>query len=379
MLFSCQPYGSVSSAPSRKVSSASAARGVTVDIHCHAHIGGVDDLLAKSFDPLSEPMLRYATQATRDVNRRMMENVQDKLTSVGERLADMDRMGIDVQAISCSPFQFYYWADPETGLQAARAVNDGIAEMVARERSRFVGLATVPMQAPELAIGELNRAVGELGFRGVQISTSVQGEDLSSQRFEPFFARAAELDVLLFLHPNGFADGQRLTNHYFINIIGNPLDSTVAVSHLIFGGVLKRHQGLKICIAHGGGYLPFYASRMDHAHAVRPDCRSCIDERPSDYLRRLYFDTVVFTPEQLEYLVAQYGSDHVLMGTDYPYDMGEPDPVGLIARTKSLKAFERRALLGENAARLLKLTHGHGRSSVKRSPAARRARSAARA
>jgi aminocarboxymuconate-semialdehyde decarboxylase len=355
MLFTCQSPAiradaNVSASPRKRRS-----RELTVDIHCHAHIGGVDEILSRSFDPAYEPMLRFATARTRDVNHRMMQSVHAKLSSVPDRLLDMDRLGIDVQAISCSPFQFYYWAEAEAALHASQLVNDGIARMIASEPSRFVGLGTVPLQAPSLAVRELDRIVGELGFRGVQIATSVQGEELSADRFRPFFARAEELDALVFLHPNGYSDGQRLSRHYFINLIGNPLDSTLAISHLIFDGVLQNHPRLKICVAHGGGFLPFYASRMDHAYAWRDDCRGCIDKPPSHYLRQLYFDTVVFTPEQIEFLVRQYGSDHVVLGTDYPYDMGEQDPISLIGRTRRLKRADRAAILGGNGARLLKL------------------------
>jgi aminocarboxymuconate-semialdehyde decarboxylase len=281
--------------------------------------------------------------------------VHSKLTSVQSRLKDMDRLGIDIQALSPSPFQFYYWAEPELGLAAARLVNDGVAELVAQSPGRFVGLGTVPLQAPELAVLELDRLVRTLGLRGVEIATSVQGEELSGPRLRPFFAKAEELGILIFLHPNGFSDGRRLADHYFINIIGNPLDATIAVSHLIFSGALDAMPGLKLCIAHGGGFLPAYSGRMDHAHAARPDCRRCIQMPPSSYLKRLYFDTVVFTVAQLEYLIKEYGAEHIVLGTDYPYDMAEPDPVGLVDRVEELPAKARAAILGGNAARLLGL------------------------
>jgi aminocarboxymuconate-semialdehyde decarboxylase len=209
------------------------------------------------------------------------------------------------------------------------------------------------MQEPELAVAELDRAMRELGMRGVEICTSVAGEELSNDRFRKFFAKAEELDALIFMHPNGFSDGDRLSDHYFINVIGNPLDSTVAVSHLIFGGILDAYPNLKICVAHGGGFLPAYAGRIDHAHASREDCRQRIEERPSSYLRKLYFDTVVFTEHQLEYLVSLYGSDHIVLGTDYPYDMGMYDPVGFVDGASALTTGDKAAIVGGNAARLL--------------------------
>jgi aminocarboxymuconate-semialdehyde decarboxylase len=267
----------------------------------------------------------------------------------------MDRMGIDVQAISPAPPQFYYWAAPELGRAAARLVNDRIAEIVHDHPGRFVGLATVPLRAPEFAVTELERAVKKLGLRGVEICTNVAGAELSDERFRPFFAKAEELGILVFMHPNGFTDGRRLADHYFSNLIGNPLDSTVAVSHLIFGGVLDAYPKLKICVAHGGGYLPAYAGRMDHAHAGRSDCRLCIKKKPTSYLKRLHFDTLVFTPHQLEYLVSQYGSDRILLGTDYPYDMGMYDPLAFVESAGKLTRADREAIVGGNAVRLLKL------------------------
>ncbi len=156
------------------------------------------------------------------------------------------------------------------------------------------------------------------------------------------------------MHPSGFTEGRRLADHYFSNVIGNPLDTTVALSHLIFGGVLEAYPRLKIVAAHGGGFLPAYSGRMDHAHAARADCRRLIKRKPTSYLRKVYFDSMVFTRHQLEYLASLYGSGHILLGTDYPYDMGMADPVGFIAGAR-LGAKEKAAIMGGNAARLLKI------------------------
>src|SRR6185437_12884091 len=194
-----------------------------------------DRLAQPAFRPDYEPMLRHANEATREVNRKQQETIRGKLTTVETRLADMDKLGIDVQAISPSPPQYYYWTPPELGRETARLVNNRIAEIVAK-------------------------------------------------------------------HPDGFSEGRRLADHYFINIIGNPLDSTVAVSHLIFGGVLDAHPRLKICVAHGGGFLPGYSGRSDHGHAARPDSRTAIKKKPTSYLKKLYFDSIVFSHHQLEYL-----------------------------------------------------------------------------
>jgi aminocarboxymuconate-semialdehyde decarboxylase len=368
MLYTCGPAISRNAAVALKPTRASAAmrKHFTVDIHCHVFTPAADDIVSHAYDPASDNTASFSNEATRAVNRRQMEDIRPLLGSVERRLADMDKMGIDVQAISTAPPQFYYWAAPELGREAARLINDRIAEIVHDHPDRFVGLATVPLQAPEFAVTELERAVKKLGFRGVEICTNVAGEELSSERFRKFFAKAEALDVLVFMHPNGFTQGQRLSEHYFTNVIGNPLDSTVAVSHLIFGGVLDAYPKLKICVAHGGGFLPAYAGRMDHAHAARSDCRLCIKKKPTSYLRKLHFDTLVFTPHQLEYLVSQYGSDRILLGTDYPYDMGMYDPLAFVESATKLERVDREAIVGRNAARLLKIRTPKEKAVAKR-------------
>jgi aminocarboxymuconate-semialdehyde decarboxylase len=324
----------------------------TVDIHCHVHTQAAADLLKDVFRPELDPSYRFASERTRAVNREQGQRVAEQLVSVEKRLADMDVMGIDIQAISPAPGQTYYWAEPERCLAAARAVNDNIAGIVAGHPDRFVGMGTIPFQEPDLAVPELERMVRELGLRGLEINTNIAGEDLSSPRFAKIFAAIERLRIVVFIHPIGFTEGSRLVDHYFNNVIGNPLESTLAVGHLIFGGVLDAHPGLKVVVAHGGGYLPAYSGRLDHAASARPDCCAHIKEMPSVYLRRLHFDTLVFTRDQLEYLVRTYGADHVLLGSDYPYDMGEADPIGFV-ETARLSAAERRAILGKNAAQLL--------------------------
>ena len=352
MLFTCTPPGAL--IPGR-FPGPQRARGkwFTVDIHCHVQFDKADEMVRPFWTAERDATMRFANERTRAVQKEQMERVHVQLTSIEKRLADMDVMGIDVQAISPAPVQMYYWTEPDLGLATARAVNDNIADIVGRHPDRFVGLGTVPFQAPELAVRELERLVRSLGLRGIEISSNVAGADFSEPRFRPIFAKCEELGVVLFMHPSGFTDGRRLGDHYFSNVIGIPLESTIAVHHLIFGGVLEAYPGLKLVIAHGGGYLPGYSGRIDHAAAARPDCCEHIHEDPTVYLKRLHFDTMVFTHHQLEYLVRQYGPDHVLMGTDYPYDMGETDPIGFIEGSRALSDDERRLIFGGNAARLL--------------------------
>ena len=353
MFYSCSPGPVAAGTVQGRVPARSRSRTLTVDLHCHMYVPAAADAVADVFDIETDGLHRFSNQATREVNARQAETIHEQLVDVDRRLADMDRMGIDVQAVSPVPLQYYYGLPPELGRTAARLINDEIAAVAAAHPDRFVGLGGLPMQDSQMAVAELERVVGELGFKGIELCTNVNGEELSNERFRGVFAKAEELGALIFLHPNGFSDAARLSDHYFINVIGNPLDSTVAVAHLIFDGVLDAYPKLKICVAHGGGFLPAYSGRIDRAHAAREDCRRCIDHPPGHYLRRLYFDTVVFTEHQLEYLTGLYGSDHVVLGTDYPFDMGMDDPVGFVNGAAALTDADKRAIVGGNAASLL--------------------------
>jgi aminocarboxymuconate-semialdehyde decarboxylase len=328
-------------------------RSLVIDLHCHVLTPAADELVKPVFDPQTDPLFRFAGEATREVNRAQAGDIRDKISRIEPRLAEMDRMGIDMQALSAAPSQYYYWTEPELGRAAARLVNDNIASIAQAHPERFVGLGHLPMQEPRLALAELDRCAKDLDMRGVEICTNVAGKDLSAPEFEPVFARLEALGMVAFLHPSGFTHGERLREHYLNNVIGNPLESTIAVSHLIFGGVLERHPKLKVVVPHGGGFLGSYPFRMDHAWRARADCRVNIGKKPTDYLRRLYFDTILFEPRALGHLIELWGADHVVLGTDYPYDMGDYDPLGSIRAVKGLGAEERAAIAGGNAAKLL--------------------------
>jgi aminocarboxymuconate-semialdehyde decarboxylase len=267
----------------------------------------------------------------------------------------MDAMGIDVQIVSPGPMQYFYWLDPERGREASRMVNDDITEITARHPERLAPMGTVPLQHPEFAVAELERCVKRLGMRAIEINTNVNGTELAEAGLDAFFAKAEEWGVLLFIHPLGFTDGRRMAKYFFINTMGNPIESTLAVGHLIHGGVLDRHPGLKICVAHGGGYIAHYIGRLDHTYDQRPEVRVNMSRRPSDYMRQLYFDTVVYDPAEIEQLVRRWGADQVLMGTDWPYGMGERDPVGLLDRCAAIPDNERDKIAGLNAAKLFGL------------------------
>ena len=323
-----------------------------MDIHCHLGIASADAFVQQSYPGPPPGINDFTSAKTAEVNRAQFAEIGCRLYGTDQRLEDMDRLGIDVQAISPSPGQYFYYTDAETGRSAARLVNDGIADAVARHPDRLVGMGTVPLQNPAMAVDEMRRCVRDLDLRGIEISSNINGVDLHDVSFRPFFAAAEELGVLLFLHPLGFTHAARMKEYYFNNLIGNPLESTLAVGHLIFGGVLDRYPGLRICVAHGGGYMPGYWGRMDHGWRARADCREHCAHEPSSYLRQLWLDTLVFDPDQLDSLVRTHPTARLCLGSDYPFDMAEPDPVGFHAR---LSDEDRAQIMGGNAADLLGL------------------------
>jgi aminocarboxymuconate-semialdehyde decarboxylase len=262
-------------------------------------------------------------------------------------------MGVDVQVLSPSPSQYYYWADPDLAQQVVRTQNEHVAETCARHPDRLVGLGTLALQHPKLAAEQLRHAVKTLGLKGVEISTTVNDAELDARELAPFWAAAAELGAIVFIHPFGTTLGKRVNSHYLNNIIGQPLETTIALSHLIFGGVLDRHAGLKIVAAHGGGYLPSYCGRSNHGHAVRPEARADAAQPPVEYLRKIWFDTLVYEPETLRHLVETVGAAQLVVGSDYPFDIGHEDPHGLLANTPGLSESQRSAILGGNALKLL--------------------------
>lgn len=262
-------------------------------------------------------------------NVDMMEAVAPKLMSLKVRLADMDAMGVDVQVLSPSPTQYYYWADRDLSSEAVRQQNETIAAACAAHPDRFASLAAVSLQFPELAAEQLDHCVRELGFKGAEISSHVSGKEVANPEFAPFWQKAEELGAVIFLHPLGVTLRERLREHYLANIIGVPLETTIALSHLIYDGVLDDYPRLKILAAHGGGFLSHYGGRFDHGWHVRPECRHC-KYPPSEYLQKIYFDTITHDPRQLARLADQVGAGQIVIGTDYPFDMGSFDPLALV-------------------------------------------------
>jgi aminocarboxymuconate-semialdehyde decarboxylase len=328
---------------------------VTIDIHAHIVVPQAAALAQPHLDISKIPIAHFADAATKQINAQQTSDVREVMTTIDRRLSELDRMGIDVQVVAPAPGQCYYAIDPKMAAPAHRLVNDGVAEYCSRKPDRFVGLGVVTLQEPEIAVQELDYVMGALKLKGAEILTNVDGEELSDPKFRPFFARAEQLGAFIMMHPNGFTHGERLTHFYLNNVLGNPLDTTLALHNLIFSGTLARFPELKLMAVHGGGYLPSYSGRIDHAWGARRDAHAELPLPPTTYLRQVFLDTVVFTYHQLAYLIEVFGPDRIMMGTDYPFDMAEFNPIGHIAGVRGMDEAMLAQIAGGNAARVLGL------------------------
>jgi aminocarboxymuconate-semialdehyde decarboxylase len=329
---------------------------MVIDVHAHAIVPAAMAIVADDprFQADRAAEARLLGEASAATQRKLIERVGGLLTDLDARLEAMDRQGVDVQLVSPSPAHYCDWADVGLAAKIARTVNEGIAQLAAARPQRIQGLGFAPLHVSEAALVE---AVTDLGLRGVEIGTFGVGGDgileLGDAALDPFWAKAAELGALVFVHPWGCTLGERLDRHYMTNLVGQNVEHAVALSHLILSGVLDRHPGVKIVFAHGGGYLPFHPGRMDHGWAVREEITTP-REKPSSYLRKLWFDSLVYEPELLEALVERVGVERVLLGSDFPFDMGVEDPVGHV-HACGLDDDDKRAICGGNAAALLGL------------------------
>jgi aminocarboxymuconate-semialdehyde decarboxylase len=326
--------GRASHSHSRREVVVNGTRVKTVDIHAHCAVPDAMAVLGQKHDKTE--LLMSDTTA---------------------RLAAMDEQGLDVAALSINPY--WYHAGRDAAAELIRIQNDALAEICAATPDRFVAFATAAWQHPDLAVEQIRHAAKSLGFRGVSVGCSVEGEELADPKYHPVWAACEELDLLVFMHPQGTKEihptGRLSGSGLLTNTIGNPLETTIALSHLIFEGTLDRYPGLKICAAHGGGYLPSYANRSDAVCRTFPDRVGPLPKKkPTAYLRdgQLYFDTIVFTPEALRHLIAETGPDRIMIGTDYPYPWTNSE-VDLVLSTPGLTDADRIAILGGTAARLL--------------------------
>ena len=315
----------------------------TVDIHAHC---AVPEALALIGHKLAGPGLRT------DLDMR---------AEIDVRIKTMDAQGIDIEALSINP-NWYRVDDRDLAKRIIELQNQALAEACAANPDRFVAFASVALQFPALAAEQLEQGVKTYELRGVAIGGNVAGDELADPKFDPFWAKAEQLGVLVFIHPQGDGAPAQLAsrfkgNGYLSNVIGNPLETTIALSHLIFEGTLDRYPGLKICGAHAGGFLPSYAGRFDRGGPVRPDLcpggpHGTIKKSPSEYLKQLYYDTMVFRPEGVRHLAAEVGASQLMVGTDYPYPW-TATAIDLILETPGLSDADKIAILGGTAAALL--------------------------
>ena len=303
--------------------------------------------------------LRIVQEGSRQVaytnNARNLAFDPPQIYSIERRLKDMATQWVDMQILSVPPFLFFYAADPAQSLEQCQKINNGFAETVQTYPERFVALANLPMQDPEMAARELERSVRELGLRGAEICSNINGKNLDDKSFVPFYTKLQQLDVPVFIHPSNVLGADRLRPYHLQNLIGNPSDTAVAAASLIFGGVLKEFPRLKFYLAHGGGSCPYLRGRWEHGWQVRPEARANIDRPPSDYLRLLCFDSLVHFVPALNFLVETVGPGRVMMGTDYPFDMGDRDPVKTVASLPHLSDDQKEMIFGGNAVALFKI------------------------
>ena len=322
----------------------------TVDVHTHGFVPEVTALVAGTI--LEKP----ADAGARQLGGSGTTSPETIPVGPG-RVNKMDRDGVDVQAISINPF--WYGADRDLVSRLIDLQNQKLAAMCAMYPDRFVAFATVALQFPDLAAQQLEEGMKHFGLRGAGIGGNVEGQELSSAKFDPFWAKAEELQALIFMHPQDAAVATGIRNRVqgsgaLANVIGNPLETSLFIAHLIFDGTLDKFPNLKICCAHGGGFLPSYAARMDHGCLVFPDqCKTTIQKRPSEYLKQLYFDSLVYTPEALRHLAAVCGPGQLVIGTDSPIPWVPDSAVDPILETASFSDAEKTAIAGGTACKLL--------------------------
>jgi aminocarboxymuconate-semialdehyde decarboxylase len=282
--------------------------------------------------------------------------MRDNLGDVEARIQAMDRMGVTTQLLAGWIDLTGYDLEAEDGAVYARAHNDFLAEHAALDPDRFLALATLPLQDPSAAAEELRRAMGELGMVGAQIATTIGSDWLDQRSLDDFWEAAAELDAFILLHPMAPLTGVDLDRYFMSNTIGRPAETTIALAGLIYSGVFDRHPDLVMCAVHGGGFAPFQVGRMNRAYLAKPEVAAKhASLLPTDYLSRLYFDTVVHDAGVLRFLIDSLGVDQILLGTDYPFEMGDDDPVGLVDSVAGITAAERAAILTGNVERLLRV------------------------
>lgn len=331
----------------------------TIDVHAHCVPRAVIDRLTTEAGRFGMELAgRHALEGLHIADTTHTGPIRPDLIDVQRRIESMDGMGVDIQVLSSWIDLTAYALPADAGVRYARMFNEELAALVSAHPTRFRALCTVPLQSPAAAADELRYAVSELGMAGVEIATTVAGRDLDDPGLDPFWAAADELACLILLHPCASLAGRGVNRYFLGNLVGNPAESTVAVGHLVFGGVLERHPGLKICVVHGGGFVPYQLGRWDHAY--RRDARGAaanLRRLPSEWTSVLYYDTVLHSSRALRSLLDVVGAEQVVMGSDYPFEMGDAQPLETIAGTPGISPAERRRITSDNMTELL---HGIG-------------------
>ncbi len=328
--------------------------GQVIDVHTHM----VPPRLA---DAAQRGGVSHGIEFSRDATGKITSSTGSRPTALSwptpletpdDRVKSMDALGVDVHLLSLSPNMHWYDTAPADGASLAVETNDDIAQVMQAHPDRFRGMAFLPLQDPALAVAELERCMRDLGFTGALVGTNINGLDWDDPALYPVLEAARDLNAVMFFHPAQGRAASFLQRYYLKNFVGNPLETTVAMACLIFGGVLDRLPELKAVFAHGGGYGCMGIARMDHGHEVRPEARE-MAKLPSDYLRGLYFDSLVHGHRTLDQIIDLAGIDQIVLGSDYPADMGEPDPVAWLEAHPTLSVEDRQKILGGNAAKLL--------------------------
>jgi len=323
----------------------------------HTHIISEDFLnLAEKYSDDRWPVLDHTCDcgAKIMIKGKNFRDITNQAWDYEERLKDMDKEGIDIQVLSPIPVTFSYWADPEKGLEMAEFQNDFIASTVKENPKRFIGLGTVPLQDVDLAIKEMERAIHELGLKGIQIGSNINGKNLDDEDLDRFFQVANDQDIPLFVHPWATLGGERMPRHNFMYMIGMPSETALAAGSIIMSGMLDKYPNLKICFAHGGGALPYLLPRMDKGWTVWPHIRKT-EKPPSHYAKQLYYDSLVYEEINLQLMVDRFGVDQIIAGSDYPFLLREVPSGKVVDQLMTLRNEEKEKIHGLNALKFLNL------------------------
>jgi len=333
-------------------------KNFAIDIHTHVELADTTTILKKKYTEeqiFSRFVIPFTGARSAQVNRGVMSGLREPLENPLRKIRDMEERRLVFSVLSSTPFAFYYETEDNLAVELAQFQNDQLGEMVKKYPDSFAAMATLPLQVPQAALKELERAIGKLGLRGIEIGSHVGKQELGDPVFWPIYEFLERGGLPMFIHPHHVAGMDRLENFFLHNLIGNPLETSIAAANLIFSGVFQRYPDLKVILAHGGGQLPYIFGRIEHGYEVRPEAKEKLNHSPRAFLKNFYFDTITHNRDALRYLIAFAGSDHVLLGSDYPYDMGDQNPVQTVFQLSGIEEKEQRRIMRENAIALFGL------------------------